>query len=391
MSDEASLPTRRPRLRALTFMKRLRPGALACWLVVGAGCGPPEIRDRGGGGAGRGEGAAGAGEAAADPGSVPSFQFPSAPPPAPGGAGGGAAPGRNVNREGQCGFERFTLDKLPPELLLVLDRSGSMLRLAGAGGSRWQQTTAALDQVISRTRDGVVWGLKLFPSDQSCAVADGVNVPPAAGSWSAVTATVQTNGPIDEWPATPTRLAMQKAAQFMSARTSPNPKYLLLATDGLPNCLNGKRDDDDVAGALQAIADAAGRGLKTFVVGIATAGSAAHETLNQMADRGQLARNDRTRYYPVASRDEFVAVLDTIAGQIASCTFALGEQPPSPDDVAVDANKMRVPRDTANQNGWNYGPQQKSIVLYGPWCEKLKSGAITDVQITFGCPRVVIP
>jgi hypothetical protein len=200
---------------------------------------------------------------------------------------------------------------------------------------------------------------------------------------------VQTGGPIDEWPATPTRVAVQKAAQFMTSRTSSNPKYLLLATDGLPNCLGGKRDAADASGAVQAIADAASRGVKTFVVGIATAKDTSHATLNLMAEAGQVPRKDPTRYYPVASRDEFVSVLETIAGQIASCTFALDRAPPSPDDVAVDADGMRVSRDAAT--GWSYGPQMKSVVLSGSWCDRLNSGAVKNVQITFGCPGVLIP
>ena len=42
----------------------------------------------------------------------------------------------------------------------------------------------------------------------------------------------------------------------------------------------------DRAGSVAAVAAAASAGILIFVVGIATAGSTAHDTLNEMADKG---------------------------------------------------------------------------------------------------------
>jgi hypothetical protein len=126
------------------------------------------------------------------------------------------------------------------------------------------------------------------------------------------------------------------------------------------------------------------------VVGIATAGTEAHETLNEMASKGGRPRNDPTRYYPVSSRDELVAALESITGQIASCTFPLQPPPPMPDNVAVEIDGRRVQRDPTQMNGWNYGPDNRTVVLFGAVCEDLKAGAAKNVQILYGCPGQLI-
>jgi hypothetical protein len=95
--------------------------------------------------------------------------------------------------------------------------------------------------------------------------------------------------------------------------------------------------------------------------------------------------------YPVASRDELVSALEQITGQVASCTFALDPPPPAPNNVAVDVDGMRVNRDTTQTDGWNYGPNNRSIVFYGPACERLKAGAAANVQVIYGCGDTVIP
>jgi hypothetical protein len=75
-----------------------------------------------------------------------------------------------------------------------------------------------------------------------------------------------------------------------------------------------------------------------------------------MATAGGVPRAAVPPYYPVANRRSLVDALGQIAKTVASCTFPLDKAPPSPDDVAVNVDGMRVMRDPAQTNGWNYGP-----------------------------------
>jgi hypothetical protein len=294
-----------------------------------------------------------------------------------------------------CGLRKLDLQRIPAELLVVLDRSGSMMQPIAPNmtATRWPEVAGALDQVIQRTQAGIHWGLKLYPTDLQCGVGQGVNVQPALNSHNSIMNVVQRSTPVPGRGATPTQVAVRNATGFMGARQTPNPKYLLLATDGLPNCFTNdpRAGAQDVEGAIKSIADAAAAGLPTFVVGIATAGTEAHQTLNQMAIMGGRPRDNQTRYYPVSSREELVGILDTIAGQLASCTFSLDPPPPVPENIAVEVDGKRVAQDTTQQNGWSYGPGNRSLQIFGPVCDQLKSGAKKTVQIIYGCPGQVIP
>ena len=106
---------------------------------------------------------------------------------------------------------------------------------------------------------------------------------------------------------TPTRYAIQKAVAHLKATPTNTPRYILLATDGEPNCADGMTNAlVDPDGAVDAIRMAAAEGFKTFVIGIATQFGDANMTLNRMAEAGGEPRMGDPRYYPVASRTELV-------------------------------------------------------------------------------------
>jgi hypothetical protein len=194
---------------------------------------------------------------------------------------------------------------------------------------------------------------------------------------------------------TPTTLAVQRAVAYLKATPSMNPRYLVLATDGQPNCgassggRGGTGNNDDAA-AIKAVADAQAAGLKTFVIGVAT-GADAEQVLEKMAVAGGEPRPTAPSYYRVSDRADLVAALGAITGLVTDCVFRLGQPPPSPMDVAVSVGSTRVSRDPSHTNGWDYGAANTTIQFYGPACEQVKNALGQNVQIIFGCPGVVIP
>jgi hypothetical protein len=102
------------------------------------------------------------------------------------GGSGGTGAGPNPDDK-NCGLQTFKLQQRPAELMLVLDRSGSMNDPAGPMStvSKWTDVTGALDETIMKTQSLVQWGLKSFPSsDMRCMVSDGVEVPSAAMNYA---------------------------------------------------------------------------------------------------------------------------------------------------------------------------------------------------------------
>jgi hypothetical protein len=318
-------------------------------------------------------------------------------------SGGTGSGGVGVATDGpSCGVKTFGLTKVPPDLLIVQDRSGSMAMLPdGSNCSRrdatctamtkWPQITAAINQVVMQTEDTIRWGLKFFADDDLCGVNDGAAVPIADKNAAAIAAAIAGAMPLSS---TPTRAGLVSAGAYLATLTDPNPKYVLLATDGLPNCggqmgIFGSQGDDSAA-TIQAVTDIAAKGIPVFVVGIGSIPDA-QTTLTAMAVAGGEAQTADPKYYPVANTADLVTVLGTIGGMIGSCSFGLGTVPPDPTNIAVTANGSKIPKDTTHTNGWDYGTGQTSIQLFGQTCEDAKAGKLMDVQAIFGCPGKIIP
>jgi hypothetical protein len=228
------------------------------------------------------------------------------------------------------------------------------------------------------------WGIVFFPNDGLCGAATTPDVPVGNNTQGQIMAALSSHSP---GGATPTQAAVRAATSYLMGLQDTNPKFIVLATDGEPNCGSGL---DDAAGAEQAITDAKNMGINTFVIGI-SADAMADTTLNQMAVNGGEARMPGPpSYYSVQNQTDFVNAIAAITGTVVSCTFRLQMPPPYPDRVTITGNGMIIPRDTTHMNGWDYGAGNMSIIFYGQYCQQLQQGVIVTVQAIFGCPPIGI-
>jgi hypothetical protein len=298
--------------------------------------------------------------------------------------------GTNPTVDANCGVQVQNLERLPGDVLLVLDTSSSMIeeKIRATGNTRWAEITAALDQVLPATNQDISWGLMQFPGKAGRCAAGEVDVSVAPGNVQAILEHYHANPPPERVNYTPTRISVAAAADWLVASPSGNPKYIVLATDGEPNC---KGDTDGTVNdpkAIDAITDAAGRGVPVFVIGIATAGTAIR-TLDKMAEAGGRPKSATSpKYYPAEGGADFVAAMNAISGQVASCVFKLASAPPVPGNVLVEfSDGSHAVRDTSRVNGWDYtAADYRTIELFGEACAKVMSKTVTDVKILFGCP-----
>jgi hypothetical protein len=315
-----------------------------------------------------------------------------------------------------CPTNTFMARNLPPDLLIVLDRSGSMEEdsrgmMAMGAATKWAQVTSAINQVVAQSQATVRWGLKFFATaaggggfgggfggafgggfgmgggfDPACSVNAAAEVPPAPMNAQAIAAAIAATMPGSN---TPTRAAVTQAGAYLAANTDANPKYILLATDGQPNCaMAGQNATVDDAAAIAAVGSVAAMGFPTFVIGIATNGMA-EDTLNKMAVSGGRSRAGTPSYYPVTNSADLVGVLQTIQGMIAlPCQFDVGGVPSNPNAVTVSVGGQVVP-----MGDWTYGPGMRSVVFpdSGAICMMLMSGSVKDVSIILPCGEVIIP
>jgi len=316
-----------------------------------------------------------------------------------GGNGGSTASGPTLPDGGNCGAMELAVFRAPADVLLVLDRSGSMqYSLAGdcdcsaaTGGStgsicpdttnctdRWTAVKSAVSQAIANN-PSIQWGLKLFSTpggSAACSLTVAPEVPIGASSRTAVQAQLDSCMPGGN---TPTASAIVAATAYLRTLSDGNSKAILLATDGEPNCGGGQSTNSDVQGTVDAITAASSAGFPVYVIGVGPSVG----NLDTMAMAGGTGSS-----YPATSTQQLSDAFAGIANGVATCSFALAQTPDS-SNAYVYVDKRLVPQD--GKNGWIFGATTSTIVFTGSYCDDLKAGQTTIVQILQGCPGVAPP
>jgi hypothetical protein len=217
---------------------------------------------------------------------------------------------------------------------------------------------------------------------------------------------------------TPTRVTLE--ALQPQLRALPGKTYVVLATDGGPNCnskaacaadqcqlniesigvctptglnccvFSNQVDCNDGEPTKNAVAAIAASGIPVYVVGVP--GSAPYaQLLNDLAQAGGTARTPdagpgTTQYYDVNSTDQaaFEAALRNVAARVTgSCTMQLNAAPTDPGLVNVFLNEKPLAQD----GNWTLTGQTVTIVDPKS-CQSILNGDVLDVRVVVGCPTV---
>lgn len=287
---------------------------------------------------------------------------------------------------GGCGASSFDLTVVPPNVMIVLDRSGSMDGdVQDSDKTRWDVAKAAIDQLVNAFNLDIRFGLVTYSGcvpGQECSA--GKIVVPLGN---------QNAGPI-------TGFLGGKNLDYLCNSGKPetstgNTLYALIGEDSLQDPERGNAvllitdgGENDECKTVTDGADAAGKllaqtiSVKTFVVGFS---DAVIGSLKGIAEAGGTA--DAFNANNPASLE---AALNAIAGAVASCQFKLDGVPDDPTKIYVffDDDPAGVPRD--GDNGWTYDPVTNTVTFHGAACAAIQDGSVVDVDVVFGC-NVPVP
>ena len=275
----------------------------------------------------------------------------------------------------------------PPDVLLVVDRSGSMEDDLETGDEKWPVMTDALAAVVNTYEQSVKFGLMMFPTDDECG-AGNVSAGVAMQNAGSINAQLDNTGP---GGGTPTHTTMTAARSYYAGQAAnPAGRYVLLATDGEPNCEDPNDPENDnptVTQSIAAIQALTGDGIPTFVLGFGGQVNNYPATLQSMATAGGTGD-----YFAANSPDELSQALDAIAAEVGlpSCSFRLDATPDDPSAIGVSQDGAQVPQDPSHNNGWDYDAGTNTVSFYGEACEAIRQGEIAEVRIGLGCPGNVV-
>ena len=359
--------------------------------------------------------------------------------------GTGATFGTPQVMDASCGSS--TISAAPPDVnvLLVIDESGSMTdKPTGFDVDKWTAMKSAMHDALTAANPSIGFGLELFPfpvdpkkpiplacTDNCCEMpaAPGINVPvgPSATAVPDVLSALDTSNPAG---GTPTAEALKRALDYFTkgaGSTLKGHRYVLLATDGGPNCdptlsctaatcttnldgtcsiPNGASCCDpqfggaaaksrclDDAGTETQIKALKTAGVHTFVVGIP--GSEAYgDALDGFAVAGGEALTTGARkYFAVAASGGVTALgsaLQSITkGIITSCRLELGSKPPDLEKLNVKVDDVVIPQ--AGPDGWSVDTTTApmAVVLKGATCADVEKNGVQKVVIQYGCPTLI--
>ena len=397
-----------------TSARRLAGGALILWSLNGCQAGAADGIG-GAGGLGAGGKSSGTTLAGSPDASSASFSTGTNQETTSGGLGGG------------CAESKFTAQKVPLDMYIMLDHSASM-----EDNGKWGSVTSALDTFVDDPSEaGLGVGIQFFGiakgptcpvfcqmdsdcgacgpcfigacigSNDSCDATDyatpAVEIADLPGAAGGITSAIAAKNP--DGDSTPTSAALTGALDHAEKWATAHPDHVVivvLATDGDPtSCDTNLSDIDGYA--------AAGYGSKpsvrTFVIGVGDSTDA----LNGIAAAG-----GTTKAYLVdanaSATDEFIKALNDIQGQLLQCTYTIPvptsgtpdftlvnvKYTPSAGSPEYIPNVADAASCPASGDAWYYDDPSapKQIILCGTICNTVKADTAALIQVVLGCSTI---
>lgn len=296
---------------------------------------------------------------------------------------------------GDCGGFQFQIENVPPNVMVLLDRSGSMDgEVPGTSDNRWEVAVSVVQTVTTAFDDAINFGLATYSSCTGGGCSAGSIVVPVlplnaaniqnflgttAGEGSSNGQQVNGAGLVRYLcdsgdPETSTGVSLAALVGEMTLQDPERNNAVLLITDGGES---GECTDqwDGTSGATALFGQAVS--VRTFAVGF---GDAVSDQLEEIAvaggtEHGLLAGD------PASLQMALEGALQTVA----SCTFTLDQVPADPNQIYAffDLDPNGVPNDPIN--GWTYDPATNSVTFHGTSCDAIKDGTIVDIDIVYGC------
>ena len=354
--------------------------------------------------------------------------------------GGGDGPNGPTADAATCAASSVKADKIPLDMMIMLDQSSSMSDTVSTGGTKWDSVKSALDTFVGQPGlDGVSVGIQYFGlpagggtcstvsctttqdcgasacgpcianvclgalsgGSDSCTASDyagaAVEIAPLPGVAPMIVSSIAAHSPTTS---TPTSAALQGVIDHAKAWAQAHANdavVVVFATDGDPTECDTSLPNID---AIAAAGVAGTPKILTFVIGVGSSLS----SLNGIAAAG-----GTTSAFIVDTggntNQQFLDAMNAIRHSVLGCQYQI----PMPTTGSPDYGTVNVvftnngvattfPYVMTKQNcpasgdGWYYdnpaSPTQ--IILCNSTCQRVESQTTAEVDITLGCATVIL-
>jgi hypothetical protein len=307
-----------------------------------------------------------------------------------------------------CAEETAVVDERPADVVLVLDKSRSMLThwdhdndASTPTISRWASLHAVVTDLVAEFGWQLSMGAVLFPAvevdsgsaDVACLVDEEPNAAVRVSSGQDILAAMPPANTQDIWGATPARLAIETAVDHLQSVADGRPQAIVLVTDGAANCSEGATGTG--LGSIYdqeletAVADAAAQGIPVYVVGIDIVDELVSnpavnpfEALSAVAIAGGAPDSGPVPFYDALDETSLADALGEIAESLG-CTVSADAEGPE-ELLRVGVNGTELPRTSScedSPDAWRRVEGPGTLVELCPaTCESFHQGATLDVR-----------
>ncbi len=306
-----------------------------------------------------------------------------------------------------CGDEELSLDVSLPQIVLVLDKSHSMVSeswnhdgvATTPDVTRWHSLHDVTMDLVDSLENDIAFGATLFPSTAltstteatACTVEDEPDVAVGLGHAADIRAALPAADELEIHGGTPTRAGIETALAHLRTLPADQPRAMVLVTDGAANCAEGSAPfgvyDEELA---PLVASAAAEGIPTYVVGIDIVDAwidgvgNPHERMSEVALAGGVPRDGDVPYYLARDEHALREAIDAIASQI-QCRIELEGLPDDPSRVHLSIDDVELPHTESCDDiddGWRY-TGDGALELCSTSCDSY--GLTGTIQARFDC------
>lgn len=333
-----------------------------------------------------------------------------------GGGGGGKPPGATAGKNagggfvldagssrrdaaigGSCQAADVAAARVIPNIVLVIDQSGSMTENFGDTGSRWNVLRDFLlkpDGLIAMFETQARFGLAMYTAveaqngapAQACPMVTSVT--PKLMNYADIRQAYNAAMPIGETPTGDSIDQIVDGLPKAQLDMSDGPTVLILATDGEPDRCEELNPQNGQAEAVAAVTRAFSMGIRTYIISVGSDVSAQHQQDVANAGIGHQT-SDPAPYWRAGDDVSLRDALTEIIGAQVSCEVALEGSVQSGDAClgTVELNSTKL--GCKDKDGWELA-DAKHLRLLGKACSDWKTLRNAVVHARFPCDVEVV-